>query len=338
MQDYTPERRRAFIDEAMARVRAVPGVTAVDFASRVPLGFNRTNVTLMPEGHEFPTDRTPAFGFNRVGPEYFRVMDIPLLAGRAFTAQDRVDAPRVAIVNGELVHRYWPAGGAIGKRLYAQNGQPIEIVGVVKTSTYETIMEAPRPFVYLPLGQNDTAALTIHARTAGPPEMLLEPLRRTLTAVDPRLPIFDVKTMAEHIAVPLLPIRMGANLLGLFGSLALGLASIGLYGALASFVSQRTREIGIRLALGAQRRQLLRFVLRQGLRPLIWGTLLGLLPCGVLALVAIVEVFRDKTVTFGDLAFVGGVIAAQMAVALFVCWIPARRAVGLDPVVALRAD
>jgi putative ABC transport system permease protein len=127
-------------------------------------------------------------------------------------------------------------------------------------------------------------------------------------------------------------------LLGLFGAVALGLASIGLYGALASFVSQRTREIGVRMALGAPRRKIFRFVLNQGVRPLLWGTLLGLLPCVMLALVAVIEVFRDERVPLGDIAFIGGILAAQMAVALLVCWIPARRAVRLDPVVALRAD
>jgi putative ABC transport system permease protein len=338
MHDDASERRRTFVDDALAQVREVPGVTAAAVASRLPLGFNRTNVTLLPEGHEFRPDQRPAFGFNRISPDYFRVMGIPLLIGRAFTAQDRAEGPRVAIVNENLARRYWPAGEAIGKRLYTENGQALEIVGVVKGSTYDTLMQDPQPFVYLPLAQNGTAALTIHARTTVPPALLLEDLRRKLTAIDPRLPVFDVKTMDEHVAVPLLPIRMGASLLGLFGAVALGLASIGLYGALASFVSQRTREIGVRMALGAPRRKIFRFVLNQGVRPLLWGTLLGLLPCVTLALVAVIEVFRDERVPLGDIAFIGGILAVQMAVALLVCWIPARRAVRLDPVVALRAD
>ena len=338
MQDFAPDRRRAFVDEALARVREVPGVVAADVASRLPLGFNRTNVTLLPEGHEFPPDRRPAFGFNRIGPDYFRVMGIPVLTGRAFATQDRADRPLVVIVNEDLARRYWPAGEAIGKRLYTENGQPIEIVGIVKGSTYDTLMQTPQPFAYLPLAQNDATALTIHARTAVPPATLLEVLRRKLTTIDPRLPIFDVKTMAEHVAVPLLPIRVGATLLGLFGAVALGLASIGLHGALASFVSHRTREIGVRMALGAPRRTIFRFVLQQGLRPVLWGTLLGLLPCVALALVAVIEVFGDETVPFGDVAFVAAVVFGQMAAALLVCWIPARRAVRLDPIVALRTD
>jgi putative ABC transport system permease protein len=338
MQDYAPDRRRAFVDEALARVREVPGVEAADVASRVPLGFNRTTVTLLPEGHDFPPDGRPAFGFNRIGPAYFRVMGIPLLTGRPFTTRDHADGPRVAIVNEHFARRYWPAGGAIGKRLYTPNGQAIEIVGIVKGSTYDNIMEEPHPFVYLPITQNDAMAVTIHVRTTVPPATLLEALRRKLTATDPRLPVFDVKTMAEHVAVPLLPIRMGASLMALFGALAFGLASIGLYGAMASFVSQRTREIGVRMALGAPRRQVFRFVLKQGLEPLIWGTLLGLVPCAALALVAAIEFFRDETVPFGDVAFIGAVVGAQMGLALLVCWIPARRAVRLDPVVALRAD
>jgi predicted permease len=339
MQGYAPDRGRAFVDEALARVREVPGVAVADVASRVPLGFNRTNVTLVPEGHEFPADRRPEFGFNRIGPDYFRVMGIPVLAGRGFTAQDRADGPRVIVVNEDLARRYWPAGEALGKRLYTQNGQAIEIVGIVKSSTYDSLMQdQPQPFVYLPLSQNEATALTIHARTTVPPATLLEVLRRKLTAIDPRLPVFDVKTMSEHVAVPLLPIRMGASLLGLFGAVALGLASIGLYGALAAFVGQRTREIGVRLALGAPRRSIFRFVLKQGLRPLLWGTLLGLLPCVAVALVAMIEVFRDETVPLGDVAFIVGAVVAQLAVALLVCWIPAWRAVRLNPIVALRSE
>jgi predicted permease len=338
MQEDSPDRRQAFVTEALARVRDLPGVATADVASRVPLGFNRTTITLTPEGYEFTPDDRPAFGFNRIGPEYFRVMGIPLLAGRQFTAADRVDATRVAVVNAEFAHRYWPAGGALGKRLHTENGHAIEIVGVVKGSADDTIMEKPRPFVYLPLAQHDAAALTLHARTTVPPETLLEELRQAVEAIESRVPVFDVKTMAEHVAAPLLPIRMGATLLGLFGALALGLAAIGLYGALASFVRQRTQEIGVRIALGAPRRHMRRFVLKQGLRPLLWGTLLGLLPCGLLALIVVVEVFRDETIRFSDVAFVGVVIALQLGLALLVCWIPARRAMRLDPVVAMRGD
>jgi macrolide transport system ATP-binding/permease protein len=338
MQHDTPDRRQAFLSEALARVRDLPGVATADVASRVPLGFNRTTIALTPEGYDFTPDNRPAFGFNRIGPEYFRVMGIPLLTGRQFTVADRVDTTRVAVVNDEFAHRYWPAGAALGKRLYSGNGQAIEIVGIVRGSAYETIMEEPRPFVYLPLAQNDATALTIHARTTVPPETLLKGLHQAVAAIESEVPVFDVKTMAEHVAAPLLPIRMGATLLGLFGALALGLAAIGLYGALASFVRQRTREIGVRIALGAPRRHVRQFVLKQGLRPLLWGTLLGLLPCCLLAFIAVVEVFRDETIRFSDVAFVGVVIALQLALALLVCWIPARRAMRLDPIVAMRDD
>jgi len=337
MQDYPPERGRAFVDEALTRLRHVPGVTAVDLAGRVPLGFSRVRMALSPEGYVFPPEQIPGFGFNRIGPSYFQVMGIAILAGRPFTAQDRDGAPRVAIVNETAARRYWPSQAAVGKRLYEQHGSPLEIIGVVSTSKYESLTEEAVPFVYLPLAQNYTSALTVHARTAAAPQVSLDPLRRTLMAIDADLPVFDVKTMNEQIAVGVSPLRLGAGLAGLFGVLALGLACIGLYGTLSYFVSQRTAEIGIRLALGAQRRQLLALVIRQGMGPLFWGTMLGLLPCVILGFVLALEIYPTYEVVLADVAFLVGIVIAQGSVAWLACWIPARRAVRLAPAVALRS-
>jgi predicted permease len=338
MQGYTPERGRAFVDDALTRLRQVPGVSAVDVAGRVPLGFSQLRMALSPEGHTFPSDATPGFSFNRVGPSYFEVMGIAILAGRPFTTQDRPGAPRVAIVNETAARRYWPSQAAIGKRLYASAGEALEIVGVAKSSKFDSLTQDESPFVYLPLAQSYTAALTVHARTLNRPEASLEALRRTVMAIDARLPVFDAKTMNEQIAMALLPLRVGTNLLGLFGVLALGLASIGLYGTVSYFVSQRTGEIGIRMALGAQQREILGLVLRQGTRPVIWGTILGLLPCTVAAFVLVLDTFPTYEVTLGDVLFVAGIILLQSSLACLACWIPARRALRLDPAVALRCD
>jgi predicted permease len=338
MQDYTPERGRAFVDEALTRLRDVPGVTAVDLAARVPLGFSRVRIALSPEGYVFPPEEIPSFGFNRVGPSYFQVMGIAILAGRPFTAQDRDGGPRVAIVNETAARRYWPSEPPIGKRLYEQNGRALEIIGVARTSKYESLTEDEVPFVYLPLAQSYTPALTVHARTAAAPHASLDSLRRTLIAIDADLPVFDVKTMNEQIALGVLPLRVGAGLSSLFGVLALGLACIGLYGTLAYVVSQRTAEIGIRMALGAQRRQLLGLVIRQGMRPLVWGTMLGLLPCVILGMVLALEIYPKYEVVLADIAFLAGIVVAQGSVAWLACWIPARRAVRLAPAVALRSE
>jgi predicted permease len=338
MQGYTPERGRAFVDEALTRLNQVPGVAAVDLASRVPLGFSHLRMELSPEGHGFPAERWPGFGFNRVGPEYFQVMGIAILAGRPFGTQDREGAPRVVIVNDVAARRYWPSQVPIGKRLYEPSGLPLEVIGVVRSSKYDSVMEDDVPFVYLPLAQNHSATLTVHARTAGAPETSLEALRRTLAAIDPGVPVFDAKTMKEQIAVALFPLRLGAGLLGAFGVLALGLACIGLYGTLSYFVSQRTGEIGIRMALGARRREVLALVIRQGMRPLLWGTILGVLPCVGLGFVLVLEIYPAYEVVPGDIAFSAGIITMQGIVASLACWIPARRAVRLDPAAALRSQ
>jgi ABC-type antimicrobial peptide transport system permease subunit len=265
-------------------------------------------------------------------------MGIAILAGRPFTAQDREGAPRVAIVNESAARRYWPSEVPIGKRLYEGTGQPLEVIGVAKTSKYESLMEDEVPFVYVPLAQNYAAALTVHARTATAPETALDTLRRTLMAVDAGLPVFDAKTMNEQVAVALFPLRLAAGLSGIFGVLAFGLACIGLYGTLSYFVSQRTGEIGIRTALGAQRREVLSLVIRQGMRPLLWGTMLGLLPCVVSGLVLVLEIYPAYEVGLSDVTFLAGIVMTQGILGCLACWIPARRAVRLDPAVALRSE
>jgi macrolide transport system ATP-binding/permease protein len=338
MQGYTPARGRAFVGEALVRLRSVPGVAAVDLASRVPLAFSRVRMALSPEGHTFAPEETPVFGFNRIGLDYFDVMGIPILTGRPFTTQDREGKLRVAIVNEAAARRYWPSQSPIGKRLYERGREPLEIVGVVKTSNYDGLMEDDLPFVYVPLVQNDSAMLTIHARTVSTPETTLETLRQTVMAIDPRLPVFDVKTMKEQIAVALLPLRVGTSLLGLFGVLALGLACIGLYGTLSYAVSERTGEIGIRMALGAQHRAVVGLIIRQGTRPLLWGTLLGLVTCALVSAILLVEVYPAQEVVPGDVVFVVGIIMLQSSLAWLACWIPAQRAVRLDPALALRSE
>ncbi len=337
MHGYTPSQGRAFVADALTRLGQLPGVEAVDVASQVPLGFSRLRIELSPEGQAVPPGEIPGFGFNRVGPAYFQVMGIPILTGRPFAAQDREGAPLVAIVNEIAARRYWPSETPIGKRLFERTGRALEIVGVAKTSTYDSVTEDRVPFVYLPLAQNYSPALTVHARTLTAPGPTLDALRRTLAAIDPALPVFDAKTMKEQIAVALFPLRLGAGLLGVFGALALGLACLGLYGTLSYFVSQRTGEIGIRMALGADRRAVVGLITRQGMRPLLWGTVLGVVPCVVFGAVLVLEIYPAYSLAFTDLIFLAGIVLLQASLACLACWIPARRAVRLDPAIALRS-
>ncbi len=332
-QDASPERRRAFVREAVARLQQVPGVALVDVASRVPLDFNRLRIQLTPEEHEGRADEVPSFGFNNVGPRYFDVMGTPFLRGRAFTEQDGAGSPPAAIVNDALARRFWPGADPIGKRLHGEDGRPLQIVGVVKTGKYDSFTEDAVPFVYLPLSRLRT--LTFHVRSRVPPATLLEGLRRELLALDARIAVFEVKTMEDQLAVSLLPIRFGARLLGILGALALGLAALGLYGVVAYFVSQRTAEIGIRMALGAQRGDVLRWVMNQGLRTVAWGAALGLAPSFGLTIAAGSVLYGVRP---ADLAPLAGVISLQAGIALLACWMPARRAARLDPAAALRRE
>jgi predicted permease len=334
----------AFAERALTRLRQTPGVAAADVASRAPMGLNRLRMQLQPEGRigpDAPND-TPVFGFNIIGPRYFDVMAIPLIAGRAFNDRDREGAPRVAIVNEVAAKRFWPDENPIGKHVRQENASGagagagvLEIVGVAKTSKYDSLTETPFPFVYLPLAQHPLQTLTFHIRTQDAPERSLDALRRELMTLNPRVPVYDVKTMNEQLGVQLLPVRVGAALLGAFGVLALGLACIGLYGAMAYYVSQRTSEIGIRMALGAPRVTVLLMILKQGLTPLVWGTLIGLVPIAIISAAAAIELFQ---VTPLDVTILLGVFTAQSAVAALACWLPVRRAVRLDPAVALRRD
>jgi predicted lysophospholipase L1 biosynthesis ABC-type transport system permease subunit len=242
----------------------------------------------------------------------------------------------VAIVNEELAKRLWSADDAIGKRVFNEAGQPLEVVGLVRAAKFESLFDRARPMIYLPLAQHYGPALTIHARTTIPAASALPALRRALTDPDPRLAAFDVRTMPEQIDLGSLPLRMAARMFALFGATALGLACLGLYGTLAFAVSQRIREIGVRMALGATAADVTRLVMSQAVRPLMVGTSIGLIPCVVAALVLQFELGIPGLMTQQDVWVLPAAAMAQTVLALAACWLPARRATRLDPAVALR--
>src|SRR5439155_14875981 len=208
LQGYPPERSRAFYDQAIERIQHLPGVASVEVARRVPIGMSKVGQQFVPEGR--PGKREEAyFGFNIVGPRYFETMEIPILRGRGLSAQDREGAARVAIVNETLAERFWPWQDPIGKRLFQDNNSSLEIIGVCKAAKYHSLTEGPTPFVYLPLLQNYTPSLTFHVRTRSAPTALVHTLRQEMLALDSALAVFDVKTMNEHLAVSMLPARVG---------------------------------------------------------------------------------------------------------------------------------
>ena len=263
-------------------------------------------------------------------------MSIPIVEGRDFNPQDREGSPGVVVVNEELARRYFPGQSAIGKRLRMGSDSPYrEIVGMARTAKYRNLREQPLPFIYLPFAQEYQSRMALVVRSAGDPASLIPVLRNELHTLNKDVPVFAVHTMAEHIGVQLAADRMIAVLLSILGGAALLLAAIGIYGVMGYVVSQRTHEIGIRIALGAERSDILRLIVGQGLRLIITGAALGL--ALALALTRVLKnllfgISATDPLTFGVIAIV------LIAVALLACYLPARRATKVDPLVALRYE
>ncbi|MET0645647.1 MAG: ABC transporter permease [Pyrinomonadaceae bacterium] len=343
LQGYDEPRGRELQRRLVERVRALPGVRAASLTDLFPLSLNYSSSDVHIEGR--PGARganAPLSMVASVEREYFNAMSIPVVTGRAFSERDAESAPRVVVVNEHFARRFFPgaepAREALGKRIsFRGDGGPwSEIVGVAKDGKYWTIGEAPQLFVYSPLAQSYSSFATLVVRTAGgDPRALVPALNAEVRALDPELPLFDVKTIEEHMGVSLFPARVAAALLGAFGLLALLLAGVGVYGVVSYAAAQRTREIGIRMALGAQRRDVLRLVAGRGMLLVAAGVALGL--AGAFALTRFMEgllygVSATDPVTFAL------VVAVLLAVALLACLIPARRATKVDPMVALRYE
>jgi predicted permease len=257
------------------------------------------------------------------------------VSGREFNDGDRAGSLPVAIVNEAFAERYWPGEDAIGKRFDGGIGRMLTVVGVAKSGKYERLDDAPRPYMYFPLAQGYASDLTLHVRTAGDPNTLLGTLRGTFEALDPGLPFLQPRTMAEHMGAAMVAQRIGAILLSVLGTVALALAVVGLYGVMSYAVNQRTRELGIRLALGAGQGQVLRIVLRDGMRLAALGIIIGVLGAlggGRLLASQLFGISPADPVTFTAIAFL------LASVALLASYLPARRATKVDPMVALRAE
>ena len=345
LQGYDRDHGRRFLDQLTERVKALPGVESAAIGSSVP--FDTYFVTRAVVSTDHPAAHDPAdtddavkAGVNRVDSGYFHTMGVTLLRGREFSELDNDSSPRVAVVNQTLADRIWPGQEPLGKRFrWESSADPIEVAGVVRNGKYLMLGEAPRPYVYLPIAQEYGAPVTLHVRSVtGDPLALAPALRRVVRDLDPNLPVFNVRTMEEHLrgsAFAFLPLRTGAILAGAQGLVALLLAVMGVYGVVAYSVTQQTRDIGIRVALGARNLDVFRLVSRSGLRPALIGLALGLAVSFGLARLLATLLYGLNPVSVPVFA---AVVALVLCVSLLACWLPARRAARVDPTEALRHD
>jgi len=333
---YGEERGRQFYSDLLQRVRGTAGVEAAGLTVVTPLTGGGMRITSVPEGRVYDEKQPINFTFTIVTPEYFRAMGIPLLRGRDFNEQDRAGAPFTAIVNEAMVREYWPGHDGLGKVIEVMSN-PIQrsvVVGVVADSKYRLVTEPTLPTMYLPLEQNYESRMTLMVRSQTP-SATVAPVRGAVRTMDRTIPLTGVRTLADQRLRSLSTPRMAATLLGMLGALGLLLGALGLYGVMAYAVSQRTREIGIRMALGALRGDILRLVLRQGLLLVVIGLGIGL--AGALAARRLMEGLLYQ-VQPGDPQTIGIVAALLVAAALAACWLLARRAVRVDPMIALRYE
>jgi macrolide transport system ATP-binding/permease protein len=336
MRNYPEERGELFYRQLRERIAAIPGVKSASFAYLVPLGDHTNTLWVYREGADRSTKKAAMLvDQNTVGVGYFSLMVVPLLRGREFTDRDTAQTPQVVIVNQTLAQDLWPGQDPIGKRVIfsGKTERPREVVGVAKGGKYHDLTEEPLPYIYLPLAQDYNAAMTLHVRTSVKPESLVNAVREAVRRMDPALPVYDVKTMRDHLEVTLWPARLGAALTAVAGLLALFLALVGIYGVMSYTVNQRSREIGIRMALGADRGNLLGLVVRQGMSLALTGIGIGLVLAFLLSLV-VTKIHYG--ISPGDPAVFVATTITFVLVSLIASYLPARRASKIDPMKALR--
>ncbi len=330
-----PAQRAAFFEKLTAKVSTMPGVTSAGLVTALPLAGHQMDNVFAIEGHPQPPKGHFLDALARnADPGYFRTMGIPLKRGRVFTAFDRLDAAKKVVISESMAAQFFPNEDPIGKRLLGISNQPYEIVGIVG-DTRQNLALPPEPTMYFPLleGGYGFAALVIRAATD--PNSLSLPVQKEMRLLDTDLPAVTVRTMDEVASIQTSQTRFGFTLIALFGGLAVVLASMGLYGVLAYSISQRTNELGIRIALGASAPKIARMVIAQGMKPAAAGMAVGLLLGSAATRLLQSLLFEVKP---NDAPVLVAVVAILSGVALIACFIPAWRATRIDPVVALRAE
>jgi putative ABC transport system permease protein len=336
-----PEQATAFYQNLLDRVKALPGVEAVSAIAPQPLSGDAYVISFDIEGRDIPKGARPSSHFRSISLDYFSAMKIPLLAGRAFTERDDARSPGVVIVNETFAKRHFPGENPIGKHLkpsISLEGEPVwrEIVGVVKDVKHrQTLSGDYDPEYYVPHAQIPINSMNLIVRVTNDPRGLARSLQHEVQSLDRDIPVFRIKTMEQYLGMAVAQPKFNALLLGLFAGLALLLTAIGLYGVMAYSVIQRAQEIGIRIALGAQTGDVLKMVLRQGLKLTALGLLIGL--AAAFALTRYMQSLLFGVKATDPLTFVA-IALLLIVVALLACWVPARRATKVDPMVALRNE
>ncbi|HET9479320.1 MAG TPA: ABC transporter permease, partial [Pyrinomonadaceae bacterium] len=336
LNGYSPERTANFYNELLARARTLPGVKYASLATDSPISGGWDQLRVVVEGYT-PREGERMFGdFTGVSADYFKTLEIPLVAGRDFNEEDRLGSPRVVIINEKMANHFFGTANPLGKRIGLGKIPDMTIVGVVKDAQYINLRQDRRRHFYLPTAQEKVlTSLTLHVKTETEPATVSESLRTQLKALDPQLPLYDIKTLATEIDESLVQERLVTWLSSAFGLLATLLTAVGLYGVLTFSVARRTREIGIRVAFGAQRRDVFKLIMIRGVVLVAVGVLVG-----VSASIAFSRLLESLLfgVAPGNVTMLLLVSAGLIVVALLACYLPARRATQVDPLVALRYE
>ena len=336
---YDVDRSLGFYKDLLPRMRSLPGVVSATVAQSIPMGMlDNGSDALTIDGYAPPPGQAaPEVGYNVIGSDYFETLQIPLVEGRPFRDSDNAQSPYVAIVSESMAKKYWPHENPIGRRftMVSEPAHPLQIVGVAADAQYETPDGTAHSYFYTPYAQHDVnSLLALEVRTQGDPGAMAPAIVRAIHAQTPGLPVFDVKTLRQALYSPngLLLYQVVAGLAGVMGTLGLVLAVVGVYGVLSYVVSQKTGEIGVRMALGAQRGDILRMVYRQGM----WIVGIGL-GVGLAASLGAAHLVRSMiAVSATDPVTYVAVTGALAAIAMLACYLPARRAMYVEPMRALR--
>jgi len=333
---YSDSSGAEFDRQLIAKLEALPGVQSVALTDRFPLGFGGGSTSVKPEGYVSPANESMETQVAIITPNYFHTMQIPIVKGRDFTLQDTKSSQRAVIVSEAFANRYWPKQEALGKQLNSDlTREWFTVVGVARDTKVTGLNEKPTPFLYLPLYQVYRSNMIISARVAGDPLTFAKTVEKKVHELNADLVVFDVTTLELRDQFASFGQRVAGTFVGAFGLLALVLAAVGIYGVTAYTTRQRTHEIGIRVALGATKQDVLRLVLGHGLRLMLAGVGLGLVLSFVLTRFLsglLLGVTSTDALTFSSVAIL------LCAVALFACFIPARWAMRVDPMVALRYE